>query len=311
MTNPLRLGMIGLDTSHVTGFAALLHDSSHPYHVPGARIVAAYPGGSPDMEISCTRVAGFTQELREKHGVHIASNIKELRDQCDALLITSVDGRIHLEQFLHVARWKLPVFIDKPLTASASEARDLAEMARQYEVPVMSASALRFDATFRSALDRPEDGAITGGDFFGPMALIPQMPGLFWYGVHQVEMLYATLGLGCVRVQAVRQGDQDLVMGFWHDGRIGTLRGNRSGNMTFGGTIHREKKSSAFDVSTGVKPFYASLLEEVIPFLRAGNSPVPLSESVEIIHFIEAANTSIDQVLIVELKSQPSHKTME
>lgn len=302
MTNPLRLGLIGLDTSHVTGFATLLHDSSHPYHVPGARIIAAYPGGSPDLEISRTRVAGFTQELREQHGVRIANSIDELRENCDALFITSVDGRVHLEQFHHVASWKLPVFIDKPLAASTRHAHDLLEMAHQYDVPVMSASALRFDATFRSVLDHPEHGIITGGDFFGPMALIPQLPGLFWYGIHQVEMLFATFGHGCTRVQATRQGDQDVVIGFWNDGRIGILRGNRSGNMIFGGTIHREKKSSAFDVSTGAKPFYASLLEQIIPFARGGHSAVPISESVEVIRFIEAANISIDQGRTVELK---------
>ena len=64
-----RIGMVGLDTSHVPAFASLLHDATHEYHVPGARIVAAFPGGSPDFDLSANRVGPFTDELRDKRGV--------------------------------------------------------------------------------------------------------------------------------------------------------------------------------------------------------------------------------------------------
>jgi hypothetical protein len=67
----LRLGMIGLDTSHVIAFADLLHDTAHKNHVPGGRVVAAFKGGSPDIEASHTRVDRFTRELQEKHRVKI------------------------------------------------------------------------------------------------------------------------------------------------------------------------------------------------------------------------------------------------
>jgi len=53
-TSEIRVGMIGLDTSHATAFTALLNDSSHKSHVPGARVVAAFKGGSPDIESSAT-----------------------------------------------------------------------------------------------------------------------------------------------------------------------------------------------------------------------------------------------------------------
>ena len=48
----LRIGMIGLDTSHVTAFAGLLNDPQNPHHVPGAKVTVAFPGGSPDFEAS-------------------------------------------------------------------------------------------------------------------------------------------------------------------------------------------------------------------------------------------------------------------
>ena len=42
----LRLGMIGLDTSHVTAFTELLNNPASNNHIAGARIVAAFKGGT-------------------------------------------------------------------------------------------------------------------------------------------------------------------------------------------------------------------------------------------------------------------------
>jgi len=36
-----KVGMVGLDTSHCSAFARVLHDREYEYHVPGVEIVAA------------------------------------------------------------------------------------------------------------------------------------------------------------------------------------------------------------------------------------------------------------------------------
>jgi hypothetical protein len=56
--------------------------------------------------------------------------------------------------------------------------------------------------------------------------------------------------------------------------------------------IHRKNKSFAFDISTGTKPFYASLLEKIIPFFKGQAEVVPPAEMIEVIAFLEAANLS-------------------
>src|SRR5687768_1591440 len=94
----LRLGIIGLDTSHVIQFVQLLNDPARPDHVPGARIVAAYKGGSPDVKESATRIERFTAEMRDKWKVELVDSIEELCRKVDAVLLMSVDGRQHLKQ---------------------------------------------------------------------------------------------------------------------------------------------------------------------------------------------------------------------
>ncbi|MST01014.1 MAG: gfo/Idh/MocA family oxidoreductase, partial [Pedosphaera sp.] len=74
----LKLGIIGLDTSHVTAFTEILNNPQNKAHVPGARVVAAFKGGSADIESSASRVDGFTKTLTEKYGVKLYETIEEM-----------------------------------------------------------------------------------------------------------------------------------------------------------------------------------------------------------------------------------------
>ena len=60
----IRLGIIGTETSHVIVFTQMFNDPSRPDHVPGARVVAAFKGGSPDIDSSWSRVDKYAEELR-------------------------------------------------------------------------------------------------------------------------------------------------------------------------------------------------------------------------------------------------------
>ena len=298
----IKIGMIGLDTSHCTAFTRLLNDPNDEFHVPGGRVTVAYPGGSPDFELSWSRVEGITQELRENYDVRMLSLPEEVAEQSDAILLTAVDGRSHLELFKRIAPYKKPVFIDKPFAVSFRDAREMVQIAEEQQIPLMSASSLRYAAPLMEALEEIEEPF--GCDTFGPMALEPTQPGLFWYGIHGVEMMYAVLGTGCVRVHAVSHPRQDVVVGKWADGRIGTFRGNREGNASFGALIHSGDRTAFADVTRSRKPYYAGLLEQVMAMFRSGSPPLDVRETLEIIRFIEAANESRVTGKAVELDRQ-------
>ena len=93
----LKIGLVGLDTSHVVAFAKCLNKPSEAEHVPGGRIVCAFPGGSKDWEISSGRVDKFTQHLRDDFDVKILDKPEAVAEAVDLLFITAVDGRTHLD----------------------------------------------------------------------------------------------------------------------------------------------------------------------------------------------------------------------
>jgi predicted dehydrogenase len=287
----LNIGMIGLDTSHAAIFTRLLNDPSDPFHVGGAKVVIACPVGSPDFDLSSSRIEGITKEVAA-YDVEIVKSIEEVAEKCDAILVESVDGRAHIEQVRRLAPFHKPLFIDKPFCLSAADAARMIEIAEQNQAPIMSASALRFADALQKSLAALEKSEITGADCFGPMEMAVTQPGYFWYGIHAIEMLYAILGRGIHHVTAVSNRDHDLIAAQWENERIGTVRGNRRGNYSFGAVIHHEQGREYILIDSSAKPFYASLLEHIMHFFSTGKTAVPMEETLEIIRFIEAANKS-------------------
>ena len=289
-TQEIRVGMIGLDTSHVTAFTKLLNDKSDPNHVPGARVVAAFKGGSPDVESSRTRIDRFTAELKDKWGVEIVGSIEELCKKVNAVLLESVDGRPHLNQVRPVFAAKKRVFIDKPFTASYADAREIVRLSRESGTPFFSSSSLRF-ASDLQAMKRDEKlGALLGAFTYGPAPTEPHHPDLFWYGIHAVEMLYTLMGPGCESITRVHADGADVVVGKWKDGRVGTMRGIRDGKQDYGAVAFGAKANQA--TPTPMKSDYRNLLVEVVKFFQTGAPPIPPEETLEMMAFMEAADLS-------------------
>src|SRR5512140_2773074 len=102
----LRLGIIGTDTSHATAFTETLNNPAAKGHISGARVVAAFKGGSPDIPSSANRVEGYAATLKDKYGVKFSDTIEEMCRNVDVVLLESVDGRPHLEQVKPVLKAK-------------------------------------------------------------------------------------------------------------------------------------------------------------------------------------------------------------
>lgn len=286
----IRVGMIGLDTSHVIEFTRLLNDTAAADHVPGARVVAAYKGGSPDIESSAKRVDGFTAQLRDKWQVEIVPDIPTLCSRVDAVLLESVDGRVHLEQVKPVLEAKKRVFIDKPLAASFEDARTIARLAEQGHVAWFSSSSLRFHQSVQSLKRDAQIGTIEGCDAYSPSPTEPHHPDLFWYGIHGVEILFTLMGPGCQSVARVYTPGADVVVGKWQDERLGIFRGIRKGKSDYGATVYGSKAIRVSDPVVGAP--YKGLVEEIVKFFRTGVPPVPPAETLEIFAFMQAAELS-------------------
>jgi predicted dehydrogenase len=283
----IRIGLIGLDTSHVTAFTKLLNDAKAKDHVPGGKVVVGFKGGSKDIESSWNRVEGYTQELQQQFGVKIVDTIEELCQQVDAVMLESVDGRPHLEQARPVIKARKRLFIDKPVAGSLHDAIEIFRLAKESNVPVFSSSSYRF---YESLVDlkKADVGEIRSVISYGPAHLEPHHPDLFWYGVHPSEALFTIMGTGCETVVRASTPDTDVITGTWSGGRLGTLHALRKGStphkvIVFGTKAVVEQKGSGN---------YAPLMKEVIKFFQTGVASVSPEETIELFAFMEAADES-------------------
>jgi len=175
-SKPLKVGIIGLDTSHVVAFTSLLNNPEAKPEFAGARVVAAFPAGSSDVEDSFKRIKGFTETLKDKHGVEIVDSIDALLPKVDVILLESVDGRPHLEQVKPILKAGKRVFIDKPVAGSLADAIQIYDLAKQYKVPVFSSSSLRFASDVVAAKNNEKMGDLLGCLTYGPCSLESHHP---------------------------------------------------------------------------------------------------------------------------------------
>lgn len=281
-----RVGMIGLDTSHSISFTRLLNATPAIPDFDGYKIVAAYPHGSRDIKVSVDSIPGYTETVK-KFGVEIVGSIEELLQKVDTVVLLTNDGRVHLEQVKPVFQAGKPVYIDKPMAASLKDVIEIFELGKQYKVPVFSSSALRFVNNLQE-IEKGKFGKVLGADTYTPAPLEKTHPDLFWYGIHGVEELFTALGVGCKKVVRVHTDSTDFVVGTWKDGRIGAVRGTRTGKHIYGGTVYTENGAIVLDQHEG----YTNMLKAIVQFFKTGVVPVNPDETIEMMAFMEAADLS-------------------
>jgi len=191
---PIQAGIIGLD-AHGLPWTQIINDPKATGELADLKVVAAYPGGSPDIPQSMELLQQRLEPVR-KLGVEIVPSIDALIEKVDVVLILSIDGRKHLEQAKPVFAAGKRVFIDKPIAGSLADAIRIFRLAKQYHVPCFSSSSLRFAKRTIGIRDDPHLGEVLGCDQYSPCSLEPHHPDFFWYGVHGVEPLFTIMGTG-------------------------------------------------------------------------------------------------------------------
>ena len=71
-------------------------------------------------------------------------SVEEACKDVDAVLLLSLEGRPRLEQMKQIVAAGKPVFMDKPVAASLKDVVEIYKMAAAAQVPVFSASAMRW-----------------------------------------------------------------------------------------------------------------------------------------------------------------------
>jgi hypothetical protein len=287
MKASIRVGIIGLD-AHAVPWTTIVVDPKVAPPISEMKIVAAVPSYSPDIPFSADNIQNNIKAMRGM-GVEIVETVEAMLPKVDAVLLLSIDGRTHLKQAQPVFAAKKPIFIDKPVAASLVDVVRIYERAKSTGTPLFSNSALRYAPGTVALRGKLSVGRVLGCDAYSSNApLEPSHRDLFYYGIHGCEILFTIMGPGCKTVSRVKTPTADLAVGVWADGRLGTFRGIRQGQVGFGATVFGDKAVAQSGRFEGYEP----LLAEIARFFKSGRPPVSPEQTMEIYAFMEGADES-------------------
>lgn len=281
-----RLGAVGVDSSHLPEFTRRIH-ARHAAGGCRCLVTAFWTDGHHDMPAA--EVEKWVDDTRAL-GAEAHDDLPAMLDQVDGVLVLSVNGALHLKHATPSLRRGLPTYIDKPLTCDLEQARKIHALAEEFGAACYSASSLRFAGELQG-VRAAGLGQLAAIDAYGPGELHPLMPGVFFYGVHTIEMVDALWGPGVAAVSARHTPDRDTVHLRYHDGREAVLRLERAGSYDFGATVHGRDGVHSFRVDFAT--VYDRLIDGMTGFFDHGRAPVDLDHILENIAVMEAANRSI------------------
>ena len=307
---PIKVGVIGLDNYQSVAFASLFRSAKPGEPLAGFEVVAAFPGGSPDIPESAKSLPRWIESF-EKMGITRVNSIADVVARADVVMLMSLDGRVHLKQATSVLKAGKPLYIGRPMAASLVDVLKIFQLAEAHQTPLFSCSQHRFVPGFSGMRNHPQVGRVLGCSVYGGLQFEPSHADFFWHSIHSAETLFTIMGPGCVSVTRASTPQAELVTGMWKDGRIGTFRGLGSGAIKYSGVVFGEKGIlRAGNYGRGVPTLktdadgehwlapqgeymgYKGVALAMADFFRTRKPPVSASETIEIFAFLEAAHES-------------------
>ncbi|MEM2885857.1 MAG: Gfo/Idh/MocA family oxidoreductase, partial [Thermoproteota archaeon] len=140
----IRLGIVGLDTSHAGEFTKRFNHVGveEEQWVDGAKVVAACAGESKIK--SMEEIEAEAKIMAERFGVELVNRPEDMLGKIDAVLIESQEGSSHFTYAKPFIMQGMPKLVDKPFACSLAEAKAMSRLAVKKKAPLFSSSSLRY-----------------------------------------------------------------------------------------------------------------------------------------------------------------------
>lgn len=295
MENIIKVALIGLDTSHTVEFARRMAapDCREELKVGGLKAVSClrYPSKYYDEQGQDKRQAQL-----EAWGVPVVTDFDQAVRDCDAIMLEANDPADHLPWFRRCAACGKPVFLDKPPADTLDHAREIFDLAARKNIPLFSASAMRFAPQALAALKQRPDPRYA--HIYGALGHPPPGGGpgelLIWYGVHTFELMQLAMGSGaetvfvkedragltvCLEFPEKRRGIVELTHTVW----------------LYGGTLRTGEEAASFVIPVPfmVHDTVTIILKQVRGFFSGGPAPVRPAETLAVMALLEAGVRSL------------------
>lgn len=190
-----KIAILGCENSHANTFLDFIISQKV---VSDVEVVGVY---SDDMEAA--------EKLHEKYGVNVAASYDEFVGKIDGLIVTARHGDNHYKYAKPYISSGIPMFIDKPITISEEEARELVAELKHHNVRACGGSMCMFASyvqELKQTVKEQELGMVTGGFLRAPVSVENEYGGFFFYSQHLVQVMCEIFGYNPKSVQVFKNG---------------------------------------------------------------------------------------------------------
>ena len=223
------IGIIGAENSHTVAIAKTINID---------QLVSGF---------SVTHVWGETpDDAKDAQDRGLIPNIVEepedLIGQVDAAIVDHRHPKYHLPAVRPLLEAGIPLFVDKPFCYRLDEGKEFLARARELDVPVCSFSVLPKQASFAQLQEDVRDlGRIISVVSTGPCDIDSEYGGVFFYGIHQVDMVVRLLDWDITHVQLNRGQQNHTATLYSASGAISTMNLVGEGRVDFHVSVIGEK----------------------------------------------------------------------
>jgi len=217
----IRIGIVGAENSHTVAIAKSLNIEKR---VPGYRIVSVW-GESRK----------YAKDAQSRGEIpSIVTDPSDMIGEVDAAIVDHRHAKFHLPAVRPLLEKKIPLFVDKPFCYRVKEGREFLDRAKKLRVPVTSFSVLPKQAAFAQfARDARKLGKIQSVISTGPCDIKSKHGGVFFYGIHQVDMVVRVLGWDVTHAELHRGRANHTATLYSSGGAISTLNLISEGRPAF------------------------------------------------------------------------------
>ncbi len=178
-----KIAILGCENSHANLFLDyVIKDKQYP----DIEVLGVY---SDDLEAA--------NKLNETYGVYVAKSYDEFAGKVDGIIITARHGDNHYKYAKPYLKYGIPMFIDKPVTCTEEDAKDLYDELVKNNVPICGGTVCAHSDNVKELKKLVEtkcEGEVNGGCVSTIVSLDNPYGGFFFYAQHTVEVMCEIFG---------------------------------------------------------------------------------------------------------------------
>ena len=288
----IRFGVIGTENSHVDQACKRFNVEKT---IQGVSVEALYHGEGDTLE--------HVRQVQEQGKVPLlVDKPEDMLGKIDAVIIMNRHAKYHARYAKLFLENKIATFVDKPLTCDLEEAKELIELSHKTNTWLSSWSSVWQTSSFQDFFRQTTEelGSVCSGMVGGPFDFESEHGGVFFYGIHTVEMLLNGFGYDVKTINARLFGKNCWVTAGLQSGKVVSLHLLGDGKGKFQVLVHCKKGSRHLIVDSS--DAYDKAFKKLIDTINSNKNPLTDEELLMPVKILFAIDKSARTKEKIEIK---------